>query len=296
MGFKMTDGPDSTTYAAFGGVVVIGGANFIAVSISNHELPPLFGAMLRFALAAMLFVLIARARRVPMARGRAAIGAAIYGLLAFGIAYALLYISLVGLSAGTTAVIVATAPLSTLVLAVFVGQEKLTWSGIVGSCLAVAGIAVLSFGAIGSAASQWYVVAAVSGTLAMAASSVVAKALPNVHPVSMNAIGMTAGAILLAIGSQVLDEAWTLPTQSATLVAVAWLVVLGSVGLFLLALHVIRRWTASAAAFATAGMPLIAAALGALLLDQPITREVVAGGAVVIAAVYLGAIYGRQNA
>jgi hypothetical protein len=39
-------------------------------------------------------------------------------------------------------------------------------------------------------------------------------------------------------------------------------------------------------------MPVIAAGLGALVLDQPITIELVVGGVLVIAAVYIGAIRG----
>ena len=79
---------DNRTAAAFVGAVAIGGANFVAVSISNKELPPL-SATLRFALAALLFLAIAGARHVPLVRGRLAAGAVLYGLLNFGAAYAL---------------------------------------------------------------------------------------------------------------------------------------------------------------------------------------------------------------
>jgi drug/metabolite transporter (DMT)-like permease len=140
----MQQAPASNTYAAFAGAVIIGGTNFIAVSFSNRELPPLFGAALRFALAALLFFLIARAWRVPLARGRSAAGAAIYGILGFGAAYAFLYYSLVGLAAGTAAVIIATVPLFTLAIAVLLGQERLSLRGVVGGVLVVIGIAIVS--------------------------------------------------------------------------------------------------------------------------------------------------------
>ena len=85
---------ESKTYAAFAGAVVIGGANFIAVSMSNMELPPLFGATFRFALGTVLFLLISGLARIPLARNREAAGAALYGLFGFGAAYALLYYAL----------------------------------------------------------------------------------------------------------------------------------------------------------------------------------------------------------
>lgn len=292
----MDQSPDSKTYAAFAGAVVIGGGNFIAVSLSNQELPPLFGATLRFALAALLFFLIARAWRVPLARGRSAAGAAIYGLLGFGAAYALLYYSLVGLTAGTAAVIVAAVPLFTLVIAVLLGQERLSVRGVVGGLLAIAGIAVLSLGTLGGDLSRSYLIAAILGTVATAASSVVAKAFPDVHPVNMNAIGMVAGTVLLAVSSLVFGERWVLPRETQTVMALSWLVILGSVGLFQLFLYVIKRLAASATVYAVTGMPLIAVGLGAVMLDQPITAEVLAGGSMVIAAVYVGAISRMRGA
>ncbi|MDR7420142.1 MAG: EamA family transporter [Armatimonadota bacterium] len=136
----MTRRLDSKTHAACAGAVAIGGANFIAVSLSNRELPPFFGAALRFALAAALFFIMARLWRVPLARGRSAAGAAVYGLLGFGASYALLYYSLVGLAAGTAAIIVAAVPLFTLAIAVLQGQERLTVRGVVAGALVVTSI------------------------------------------------------------------------------------------------------------------------------------------------------------
>jgi drug/metabolite transporter (DMT)-like permease len=287
---------DLQTNVAFGAAVAIGGANFIAVSFSNMELPPLFGATVRFALAAALFILIGRARRIPLARGRLAAGAALYGLLGFGVAYALLYYALVGLAAGTTSVIVAAVPLFTLLIAVAARQERLTARGLIGGCLAVAGIAILSLGTLEGGLGRHYLVAAILGSVAAAGSSVVAKGLPDVHPVNMNALGMLAGTAFLAVGSLALGESWALPRSAATWIAVAWLVLLGSVALFQLFLYVIHRWTASAAAYAVTGMPVVAVGLGALMLDQPITLPVIVGGAMVMVAVYVGAISGAGRA
>lgn len=288
--------PDGRTYAAFAGAVVIGGANFIAVSFSNRELPPLFGAAMRFALAALLFLAIARLRNVPRQRGRSAAGAALYGLLGFGVAYAFLYYALDGLAAGTVAVVVAAVPLFTLLIAVVLGQETLSLRGIAGGVLAIAGIAVLSFGTLGGDLSASYLLAAIVGTVAIAASSVVAKAFPDVHPINMNGIGMVAGTVLLTVASLAFSESWALPRQNGTLVALGWLVVFGSVALFQLFLYVIKRWTASATVYAVTSMPVVAVILGALMLDQPITAEVLAGGLLVIAAVYVGAISGARAA
>jgi drug/metabolite transporter (DMT)-like permease len=80
--------PDRLTLAAFAAVVVIGGSNFVAVRFSNQELPPFFGAGLRFAAATLLFLAVVVLRGIPLPRGQALLGTLLYGLLAFAGAYA----------------------------------------------------------------------------------------------------------------------------------------------------------------------------------------------------------------
>jgi hypothetical protein len=53
--------PDTLTLGAFVVLVVLGGGNFLAVRMSNLELPPFWGAGLRFGVAAALFGAIALA-------------------------------------------------------------------------------------------------------------------------------------------------------------------------------------------------------------------------------------------
>jgi len=76
---------------AFAFVVIVGGSNFVAVRFSNRELPPFFGAGLRFGFASLLLFAIVALARVPLPRGRALTGAVIFGALNFFAAYAVFY-------------------------------------------------------------------------------------------------------------------------------------------------------------------------------------------------------------
>jgi drug/metabolite transporter (DMT)-like permease len=105
-----------------------------------------------------------------------------------------------------------------------------------------------------------------------------------------NGVGMTAGAALLWVASFAFGEPWAVPETARTWVVLAYLVVLGSVALFILFLYVIERWTASAAVYAIALMPVIAVALGSLLAGEPITWELTLGGILMMSAVYVGAL------
>ena len=233
------DGPDRLTLAAFSGAVLIGGSNFVAVKFSNAELAPMYGAAVRFTAAAAIFLLLGWALSLPLPRGRAMLGCAVYGALGFGVAYGMMYFALTEVSIGTAAVITATVPLFTLVLAVVHGQERFTARGIVAGLLAVAGIGVISLHSLNADAPLLHLLAVVVATAAIAESTVVVKGFPRADPVTTNAVGMMAGALLLWMASLVAGESWILPDQARTWAAFGWLVIAGSVGLFYLVLFLI---------------------------------------------------------
>src|SRR5688500_10150630 len=99
--------PDRLALGAFAGAVVIGGSNFVAIRFSNRELDPLWGAGLRFALAAVVFGVLFAALRLPFPRGRALALILVYGLLAFAAAYGCLYWAMQEVTAGVAAVVLA---------------------------------------------------------------------------------------------------------------------------------------------------------------------------------------------
>jgi drug/metabolite transporter (DMT)-like permease len=284
--------PDRLPLGAFIGAVFIGGSNFVAIRFSNRELDPLWGAGLRFALAAAVFGLLFAALRLSLPRGRELVLVATYGLLAFGAAYGCLYWAMQEVPAGIAAVVLAVGPLLTLLLAVAHGMERLSRNALVGALVALVGSAVIFFQP-SSIAFGWGSFALL-GIAALCASEsvVVSKLAGRHHPVAMNFLGMAAGAGLLLVVAAAAGERLALPADGETQLAVAYLVA-ATVGLFLLVLFVVQRWTASATSYVFVLMPLIAVALGALLDDEAITLTTIVGGAVVCAGVYVGA--GRRR-
>lgn len=283
---------DRPALAAFAGAVIIGGSNFVAIRFSNRELDPLWGAGLRFALAAAVFAVLCAALRLPLPRGRALVLVATYGLLGFGAAYGCLYWAMQDVPAGVAAVVLAVGPLLTLLLAVAHGMERLSARALAGALVAIAGSVVI-FVQPGSIAFGWGSFALL-GVAAVCASEavVVSKLAGRQHPVAMNLVGMSAGAVVLLVVAGAAGESLVLPSRGETQVALAYLVA-ATVGLFLLVLVVVQRWTASATSYAFVLMPVVAIALGALIADEPITLTTLVGGAVVGAGVYVGAVRRR---
>ncbi|CAN5796032.1 EamA family transporter [soil metagenome] len=281
---------DRATTGAFLAIVLVGGLNGVGVRLSNAELDPFWGAALRFGLASLLMLGLVAIRRVPLPRGRALLGSVLYGLIGFAAAYALAYYALVETPAGLAMVILGLVPLLTLLLAVAHRQEKLRAQALAGSLVALAGVAFIFWERLSAAAVPLLSLLAIVGAaFAIAETGVVVKGFPRAHPLANNAVAMGVGGLVLLALALLAGEALIVPAQAETLAAVAYLVVIGSVALFMLFLYVIERWTASATSYSLLLMPLPAAVGGALLLGEPITLGLILGGALILVGVYLGA-------
>jgi drug/metabolite transporter (DMT)-like permease len=279
-----------TTLIAFALLVLIGGSNAVAVRISYAELPPFWGAALRFAAAALIFWAIVLGRRVALPRGRALLGALLYGLLTIGASYAFLYWALLRVQAGLAMVVLAFVPLMTLFFAWTHGLETLSWRRLLGALIAIAGILIVVIGGLARDVHVLSLLALVAGGACIAEGTVVFKLFPKSHPVATNALALTAGAILLAGLSLVAGDDWILPTLANTWAAFGYLVIFGSVVLFYLVLYVLARWRASATAYAFLLFPVATVPLAALLVGEVITVSFIVGGALGLFGVWLGAL------
>jgi drug/metabolite transporter (DMT)-like permease len=281
---------DRVALISFAAMSVLAGGNAVAIRFSNRELDPLWGAGLRFLLAAGLLAAIMAVLRLELPRGPALAGALLYGALAIGGAFALAYYGLVRVHAGLGQTVLALVPLATLILAVLQGQEKLRPRAVLGALVALVGIALLSHAPLQEGVPLLSLLALVCGALCFAEAAVVVRRFPPVHPVTMNAVGMAAGAALLTIGAVLAGEALALPEDSQTWLAIGYLVPIGSVVVFVLYLVVLRYWAASRAAYEFVLIPVVTVLLSAWLDDEPIGLGLVAGGLLVVTGVYIGAL------
>jgi drug/metabolite transporter (DMT)-like permease len=275
------------TVLVFGAAVIVAGGNAVAIRISNREIDPLFGAAGRFAVAALVFAAVVAAGRTAWPRGRQLVGAVLYGVLNFGLAYGLIYEGLRSIHAGIAQVILAAAPLATILLAVAFGLEAFSWRRLAGTVVAVLGIAVVSGlwtgGVLGF--SLLGIGAMVAAAVSIAAGAVVVKVFPPAPGAALNAIGMAVGAVLLALTSIVTGERWTLPRRAETLAAVGFLII-STIILFAAFLFVIRRWSASATSYQFLLLPIPSVLLSAMLDAEPLTPSLFVGGLLVAVGAY----------
>jgi drug/metabolite transporter (DMT)-like permease len=281
---------ERTALAAFFTMSILAGGNAVAIRFSNRELDPLWGACLRFALAALLLAALMAILHVRPPRGPALAGATLYGAFGIGAAFALAYYGLVDIHAGLGQTVLALVPLATLFLVVLQRQERLRFSGVLGGLLALAGIAVMSGATVRDDVPALSLLALVGSALCFAQAAILVRRFPPVHPVAMNAVAMGTGAVLLLAGSLLARETFELPQQAETWLALAYLVPVGSVLVFVLYLVVLRYWEASRAAYEFVLIPVVTVVLSAWLDDEPLGLGLVIGGPLVLLGVYVGAL------
>ena len=282
--------PERNVLFAFAAFVVVGGGASVAIRITYGEMAPFWAATSRFALGALVFWGFVVARKIPLPRGRALLGAVLFGALTVGLAFALIGWGLVETPASVYQILMALVPLATLFLSSFQGVEAITRRGIVGALLAVVGIAVTVAGTDASGISAPHIVAILIAAVFIAQGGVLIKRFPKNPPMMTNAVAMTTGALILAAVSLFRGESWTIPTEADTWIAFVYLVFFVTVVAFVLYMFVLGKWTASGTSYGFVLIPLVTIVVAATVAGESITPAFLVGAALVLAGVYVGAL------
>jgi drug/metabolite transporter (DMT)-like permease len=282
--------PDRLTLIAFVFFVLFAGGAPVAIRFTYAELPPFWSGTARFGAGALVFWALVFIRKIPLPRGRALVGAILFGVLSVGGAFVLAAWGLVKTPASFASVLLALVPLLTIFLAYLHRLESLHWRGVLGAFLAVAGIAVVFGGSPGGALSLPHVLALIATAAFLAEAGVIAKKFPRSHPLAMNAIAMTVGVFILGLTSVLSGERWVMPSLMNTWISLAYLVFIVTVIGFVLYLFVLSRWTVSSTSYGFVLSPLVTVILAAQLAGEQITWTFIAGAALVLFGVVFGAL------
>jgi drug/metabolite transporter (DMT)-like permease len=284
-------------WAAFAGMVFIWGSTFLAVRVAVVEgYDPFRAALARVVLATLLVGGVAWARRVRWPRGRDLRVAAGGGLLIFGLNFALLFWGEQVVPSASAAVLWGVYPaLVALGASAWLQGEPLTRRGLRGALLAALGLGVVfaseatfAGSAAGFAAILVGIVGATVGSLA------IKRWGHDVDPLALNAIGLAASVpLVLPLALAAGRDGFAPPTGLAWM-ALAYLVVVGSLA-FVLWAWLLQRWPATRVSYQTVLSPLVAVLLGAALLAEPVGPRFLAGTALVIAGTFLAVRAPRRD-
>jgi drug/metabolite transporter (DMT)-like permease len=201
-------------------------------------------------------------------------------------------------SAAHAALIVALGPVMVLILSCGMRLEALTVLKSVGAAISFAGVVVLTTGKArpGTPVTLWGDFIMLLGTAVFAYYTILLKKVANrFDALSLNTILFTLGAAFMLPFSarDVLAVRWTaLPAEAWW--GIAFLVTCGSVVAYLILAFALTDLTATRVAAFNYLQPVVAAALGAWMLSESLTARVMAGGAFILAGVYLTEREGRE--
>lgn len=273
----------STVYLLVTASAFFWGANFVLAGPILADLPPLWAAAMRFMLAAMLMFAIAGVRRENLL-GLVKQHAPTYILLgAVGVTGFNLFFfyALQTTSANSAALIMATNPLLTALLAVAFLGERLTNRHLVALPLALVGVAVvISQGDLHNLESLSFA----RGDLLMLAANLswamynvlVRRFMPQGSPIANTSWVMAAGAILLAsiaLGSDAHIAALDIKAG----VAMAIMVVGGTVAAYVFWGMGIARLGAARTSIFLNLVPVFAMLVGSFLGTLPSMAQIIGG-------------------
>ena len=279
-------------YFAWLAVCLIWGTTYLGIRISLESMPPALMGGLRWTIAGTLLAafVMARGERLPDRTrwpGIALMAFLLLGLGNGGVVFAEQWVP-----SGLAAVLVATSPFwMAAVEACLRDGERLTRSAAVGLVVGFAGILVLvwpelSFSAAGSGHFLLGVLALQVASFGWALGSAYSRRHARQdHVLGTTALQMLAGGLMMVVAGTLRGEWAQLFFTARTASALAYLSTLGAIGGFVAYTYALRHLPVSFVSLYAYINPVIAVALGVLVLDEPFNRRIAIAAALVLAGV-----------
>ena len=287
--------PLPAVYARLALCALCWGGTFIAGRVLAQGMPQLTAAAARYLVACACLVAVARRVEggLPRLTRSQALATALLGLTGVFLYNLFFFAALARLQAGRTALVIALNPVVTaLAMALLLRQPlvPLRWAGI---AVALAGTAVvvsrgdlrtLAGGSAGAGEALMF-----CGVCAWAVYTIVGqRALRGLTPIAATTYASLWGGAMLAMGAATEASRWSGAMLTWThAAAVGYLGAFGTAAAFVWYYQGVQAIGASRAAVFTNLVPVFGVALAALLLGEPVTGPMLAGGALVVAGVAL---------
>jgi drug/metabolite transporter (DMT)-like permease len=279
-------------------VYVVWGSTYFAIAVMIETLPPLLAAGFRYAAAGliMLGALAAHARwrrsREPAERPTAAHwrSAFIIGTLLLLGGNGGVVLAELRIDSGVAAVLVATVPIWLAVFDAILTRRPPSLLVVGGLVAGIVGVGVLLVPVEGlGGIDPLGVVLVVGGTMCWAAGSLYARRAPLPRSGLLGTgMEMVGGGLALAIGGLLLGELGRVDVGSfstRSLLAVAYLIVFGSIVAFTAYTWLLANVSVSVVGTYAYVNPIVAVGLGAVFLSEEITIRTVIATVIIIGAV-----------
>ena len=288
-------------------MVIIWGVNYSVIKVAFEEIPPQPFNALRLAIASAVFYLGIRVARARARRDDRPTSSIFYTMhpLTRADRFQLAWLGVVGhcayqfcfvggvarTSVSNAALIIGATPVVIVVLAALIGQERLSWQHWLGALVSVTGIyLVVGYGAAAAAGSTigGDVLVMVSVACWVAYTLGAGRLMTRHSPLYVTGITMVIGGIpyvVIALPQLILQEWDRVSTWTWTALVLSALLALNVA--YLIWYIAVQRIGPSRTAIYSNVVPLVAMAVAAVWLGEPMTTAKIFGAAAVLSGIAL---------
>jgi len=289
-----------STYAALTLAMLVWGLSFIGTKIALTSFSPFVCIFLRFSLASVFFMAIMFLTGIPHLTVEQHKKLLLTALVQPGLYFAFETVGLTYTTASTASIILALVPIVVLIMARFMLKEEIARHNVLGIILSVIGIIILVAGGSSGWSLQGYYLgnllilgAVVSAALYMVLARDLGKTLSSMQITSFQVLYGTA--VFMPFFLYNLPSIKWAEASWESYGAIVFLSVFCTIGGFLSYNYALTRIEASRASVFINGIPVVTAVGAWFILGERLTLLQMAGGALVLLAVFITTIRRRPT-
>jgi len=280
------------TVLLFAIVLWVWSSTWLAIRLGLEGVPPVTGAAFRMFASGVILVVVALVLRTRFPRDRIYyIHLAVQGSLLFCFQYALLYWAEQTVPSGLAAVIFATMPILTAIIAAYIFKfERLSIINVLGLLIGFAGVAFIYWSEVINAAHAppLGVAACLVAPIGAAFATVFAKRYAQgISPLATVGPGQLLGGTLLGLIALVAEHGKPIHFTAVSAGALAYLTIFGSSIVFLAYFTLMQTISVTRLSLLTYVTPVIAVVLGVFVAREQFAASTFLGGAAVFAGIWL---------
>ena len=276
----------SKQWFAFITLGLIWSSSFLWIKIAVQEIPPLTLVAYRVLFGLLFGVVMILIQRVSLLHGaKTWTPLLILGISNIAIPFFLISWGEQSINSGVAAILDATVPLFSIVIAHFtLEDDQMTFAKVLGLLIGFAGVVVLMSKDIGNSSSSLLGQGAVILACTFYAGSGVyaRKNTENTPGILRSAGPLISATVVMWLGSFLFESPVKVPQLPVTWVALLWLGILGSGLAFVMSYYLIHEIGPTRTSMVTYTFPLGGVILGFIFLNESLSWQLIVGAVLII--------------